>query len=57
VSPTYICDLGTDLGQPVARTLVRSVEEVGTQQGLECGADGHKEELRVVVAHAGHRAG
>lgn len=55
--PTNVCDLGADLGQPVARTFVRGVEDVRAQQGLESGADGDEKELGVVVAHEGHGAG
>lgn len=55
--PTYIGDLGADLGEPVARTLVRGVEEMRAQQRLEGAADGDEEQLCVVVAHARYRAG
>lgn len=55
--PTYICDLGADLCEPVPRTLIWGVEEVWAQQRLQGAADGNQEQLGMVVTNTGNRAG
>lgn len=54
---TYISDLGTDLSEPVPRSLVRCVEDWGPEQGFQGAADGDQEKLSMIVANSCHRTG